>query len=124
LPELPPEEPEDDEPDDDPELAEEVEGDAAGEEPDEAAAVLLPVSDFAAPFFELSDLLSALLLLSEDEAAVLSELEPLELEYRSLYQPPPLSMNAVWLISRSTSSLPHFGHFLIAGSLIFCHSSN
>ena len=47
----------------------------------------------------------------------------LELEYRSLYQPPPLSMKAVWLIKRSTASLPQLGQVLIGSSLIFCHSS-
>jgi hypothetical protein len=32
-------------------------------------------------------------------------------------------MKAVWLIKRSTASLPQLGQVLTGGSLIFCHSS-
>ncbi len=67
------------------------------------------------------DLLSDFLL--SELLPPLSPDEPLELEYRSLYQPPPFSMNAVWLMRRSTASLPHLGQVLIAASVIFCHSS-
>ena len=99
---VPDEEPED--PDEDPELAGE-----ADEEPESPFD-----SDFAS-------------VLVSDFASVLAAPSPepfLELEYRSLYQPPPFNMNAVWLISRSTASWPHVGQVLIGASLIFCHSSN
>lgn len=39
-------------------------------------------------------------------------------EYRSPYQPPPLSMKLPEVMSREAASCPHEGHVLIASSVI------
>ena len=41
-----------------------------------------------------------------------------EPEYRSPYQPPPLSMKLPEVMSREAASCPHEGHVLIASSVI------
>jgi hypothetical protein len=65
------------------------------------------------------------LLLSVDVPvpADVPELSGLLDEYRSLYQPPPLSVNAVREINRS-SAPPHSSQVVLAGSLIRWEYSN
>jgi hypothetical protein len=65
-----------------------------------------------------------LLLLPEDESLleVLDELLGVEL-YRSLYQPPPLSANELWLTSLITG-LPHVEQTFNGSSVIRCIASN
>ncbi len=45
-------------------------------------------------------------------------------EYRSLYQPPPLSWNDVCEIWRSSACAPQASHLRLGGSLMRCRYSN
>jgi hypothetical protein len=70
------------------------------------------------------DELSVLGVLPLSELAGLLSPDGFEDEYKSLYQPLPLSWNAVREISRSSASLPHASHVVLSGSLMRCWYSN
>lgn len=75
-------------------------------------------------------LLALPLSLDDGDGELVVPLSPLDFdsglldEYRSLYQPLPLSWNAVREMSRSSALAPHASHSVLSGSLIRCWYSN
>ena len=96
--------------------------------------LLLPLEPLLLPLepllLEPDDVLELPLSLDDDVDELLDPLSPLDFdsglldEYRSLYQPLPLSWNAVREMSRSSALAPHASHSVLSGSLIRCWYSN